>query len=653
MDALKKAEAEKKRVAARQEQSEPDEIAAESKLASATPKIKEGIKPPMIAAESEPAPTTQHLQDNDVMEQVTAQEDVPAPITEHLQDNDVMEQVTAQEDVPAPAPTTQHLQDNDVMEQVTAQEDVPAPTTQHLQDNDVMEKVALSLEPITSLSDEDQTEQHEAATDNDAPSDALESESETVLDEQDLPVIDERQDDTPDHSGVDEEASLESFEDLFQNVTLRDDKAFKNLDESSLKITPLDESTERQFQPTDAGNLFASSHQKTGRNPIWMISILIVAVVVVAIALLAFYYFNNIPIKKGYTSFPTQNNVGNIPSSADVAPLSQDEIATPQTELTTGAVESDFALSDATTSQATDTVESLYSATESVTEAIDANATDETVIIIEDVIPATPADTVEPTVTKSVVTADEFALDDAPVDVQTTQSSLLPDETIAPEAITVESTFKATLSLSSVQNSPKQIAARNVLLGKAFKAYQAGQFEHAKSFYQEILKSDPNHRDAYLGLAANAMSHHDQPLAYQYYARLLELDPEDVVAQNGLISLSNNVSAVANESAIKVLLSKAVNAPYLYFSLGNLYAKQKRWASAQQAFFNAYQHDPSNPDYAVNLAISFDQLGQYAVALEFYKTVLSLVSNRQNLQFDIDAIQKRIKALEKIGAPNS
>ena len=64
----------------------------------------------------------------------------------------------------------------------------------------------------------------------------------------------------------------------------------------------------------------------------------------------------------------------------------------------------------------------------------------------------------------------------------------------------------------------------------------------------------------------------------------------------------------------------------------------------QAAFFNAYRADASNPEYAFNLAVSLDQLGQRNAALQYYRNALSL-AERQPTAFELDAVERRIRVI--------
>lgn len=188
---------------------------------------------------------------------------------------------------------------------------------------------------------------------------------------------------------------------------------------------------------------------------------------------------------------------------------------------------------------------------------------------------------------------------------------------------------------------------QNAMISAAFKAYQAGQFESAEKLYRNALADDPDNRDIHLGLAATAVNRGDRESAYRHYLKLLDLDPDDALALSSLISLSNSSDPVKDESIIKTLIYKEGNLPYLYFALGNIYAKQLRWSEAQEAFFNAYRLDSTNPDYVLNLAISLDNIGQYATALDFYNVAVELAQYTV-AGFDVSSVNDRIQVLNKV-----
>lgn len=181
-------------------------------------------------------------------------------------------------------------------------------------------------------------------------------------------------------------------------------------------------------------------------------------------------------------------------------------------------------------------------------------------------------------------------------------------------------------------------------LQSAYDAFNHGDNARAQSLYEQVLAREPQNRNALLGIGAIATRAGDTMAARETYARLLALNPRDPVARAALIDSHQNVSPVEGESHIKQLLSQTPNQPFLYSTLGNLYARQGRWPEAQQAYFDAYRLDGGNADYAFNLAVSLDQMGQRAAALSYYRRALELAEGGQ-ASFETQAVLKRIASL--------
>jgi tetratricopeptide (TPR) repeat protein len=92
------------------------------------------------------------------------------------------------------------------------------------------------------------------------------------------------------------------------------------------------------------------------------------------------------------------------------------------------------------------------------------------------------------------------------------------------------------------------------------------------------------------------------------------------------------------------LIAREPSAP-LYFNLGNVHAEQGQWPQAQQAYFQAHNLDPRNPDYAYNLAVGLEHLGQQKIALDYYRKALQLATDKGAVNFDTARIQARIAQL--------
>jgi tetratricopeptide (TPR) repeat protein len=182
----------------------------------------------------------------------------------------------------------------------------------------------------------------------------------------------------------------------------------------------------------------------------------------------------------------------------------------------------------------------------------------------------------------------------------------------------------------------------------AYAALSAGKLESSQQLYNQLLKSDPRSIDAHLGLADIASQQGDRDAASRHYVKVLELDPRNPLAQAGLIGLLGRADPQAAETRVKQLITRDPGAAYLHFTLGNTYVDQARWPDAQQAFFQAHHLQPDNPDYAYNLAVALEHIGQPKSALDFYRRAVLLAAAKGHANFSPTAAQERVTKLEKV-----
>ncbi len=189
-------------------------------------------------------------------------------------------------------------------------------------------------------------------------------------------------------------------------------------------------------------------------------------------------------------------------------------------------------------------------------------------------------------------------------------------------------------------------------LRRAYAAYRSGDAAAATRLYREVLQRLPRQRDALLGLAAIALARGDRQAAWLRYREVLRNNPGDPVASAALFSISGGAEGgPVSASRLKLLLDEYPKAAYLHFALGSLYARQQRWADAQQSFFAAWSHDSKNPDYAYNLAVSLDHLSQTRAALDYYHKAMDL-AGQGAVGFNTARVLARIQALSSLRNPS-
>lgn len=197
-----------------------------------------------------------------------------------------------------------------------------------------------------------------------------------------------------------------------------------------------------------------------------------------------------------------------------------------------------------------------------------------------------------------------------------------------------------------ITRSRAPAAAVNDQVLSGYQAYMTGDDVVAERDYRRAVQAEPRNVDAWLGLAAVAARQGKPDEAAAHYLRVLELEPRNVAAQTGVIGLMGQSDPAASEARLKSLLAQQPEAAFLYAALGNFYADQGQWTSAQQAYFQAFHFDSVNAEYAFNLAVSLDQMGKSDLALNHYQRALELLSKSGGM-VDRRQLEARIAQLKQ------
>ncbi|MAM71065.1 MAG: hypothetical protein CMP91_07995 [Gammaproteobacteria bacterium] len=187
----------------------------------------------------------------------------------------------------------------------------------------------------------------------------------------------------------------------------------------------------------------------------------------------------------------------------------------------------------------------------------------------------------------------------------------------------------------------------------AYESYQQNNLPQAQRLYTQVLNSQPNNRDALLGLAIINRQQGNIPEAQALYSRLLQLNPRDPLARAGLLQSGQAMSPARQELELRALLEDYPDVAPLAFALGNLFASQSRWNEAQNAYFDALliasENDTNtvSPDYAFNLAVSLERLNQLELAYDYYQQAQEL-SIRAPAGFSTDRLNQRLAYLRGV-----
>jgi predicted negative regulator of RcsB-dependent stress response len=195
--------------------------------------------------------------------------------------------------------------------------------------------------------------------------------------------------------------------------------------------------------------------------------------------------------------------------------------------------------------------------------------------------------------------------------------------------------------------TPQRIAGSQDALNFARENIQQGEWEAARNELNAILRNQPNNLRALEYLAQVHIETGNMAQAKNTYARILQLDPQHLVAQAGLIRTSRT-NSLDYEATLQSLHNSYPDQAFIPYMLGNLFARQQRWSEAagsyQQAISLADSSQGIPSQYVYNLAVSLEHLREMDAALAEYRRAESLVKTGDNI--DVAILNARIERLE-------
>ena len=432
-----------------------------------------------------------------------------------------------------------------------------------------------------------------------------------------LALTDFQADETVETSTGDAEDTIQA-EQSFDSETISDaaDEYFS----STISVAQLAEDIGADSPtPVAAQTVFTATSRSTS-NQIFQWGVFAVLCLVIAVSLSFFVFNYTVPVERSIKSPLVARDVETQSEPVPAIEIPEDlvSVAEVDSRLFTGEI--------------TDVIEK-----ENVT-VVEGQETpaDESVAINEPVQEVITEDSVS-----AAYEAEEeiwYPSDDISSEENATRDELVEELALSlPEKITPEP------ELIKISRS-KSVDKSSVLVNKAYEEYLAGNFDSAEKNYLIVLNNLPENRDALLGLAAVSLHRGDVRQAYINYLEVLRLYPGDIVAEAALINFKDNRDHSRSESILKTFLQSEPDNSFLHYSLARLYAAQTRWPEAQQSFFDAHRIESSNADYAFNLAVSLEHVGQQKSAIDYYNVALDLADNSA-VSFDSAVVISRINIL--------
>ena len=194
--------------------------------------------------------------------------------------------------------------------------------------------------------------------------------------------------------------------------------------------------------------------------------------------------------------------------------------------------------------------------------------------------------------------------------------------------------------------SKSAITDKDRLLKDAYAAYQRGDNSTALQKYNQVLAEDSGNRNALLARAAINVQNDNSAAAIQDYQKLLITNPKDSLAMSSLLTVAS-ISPAKSESQLKNMIRDEPQSPHLNFALANVYGAQNRWQEAQTFYFTALENNPTDPNYAYNLAVSLEHIAKPKVAVTYYQRALTNFNNGL-ATFNREVVDQRVEILQQL-----
>jgi tetratricopeptide (TPR) repeat protein len=149
--------------------------------------------------------------------------------------------------------------------------------------------------------------------------------------------------------------------------------------------------------------------------------------------------------------------------------------------------------------------------------------------------------------------------------------------------------------------------------------------EKAIYYFEKTVKIDPEYSDAWYELGFCFETNNLLEKALEAYKKFLEIDPYSASGWYNLgiinLKLTNPKEAINNFELAVVLNDDFVNA---WYNLGIAYTKNGNYIDARKSFFKAYEHDPYDYSIPLSIAQTYEAVGEYETALQYFKESLQL-----------------------------
>lgn len=199
------------------------------------------------------------------------------------------------------------------------------------------------------------------------------------------------------------------------------------------------------------------------------------------------------------------------------------------------------------------------------------------------------------------------------------------------------------LSKSQIPSKPK---SDSQILSSAYEYVINENYQMAEDLYQQVLRKNPTNIEALQNMGVIAYNQGQYEKSRFWFEKVLSISPNNRFSKNVLFAMESFDGETLIEEA------QSSNPAQLNYIQGTINAEKGQWALAQNRFATAVAYDQKNPDYVYNLAVACDNLGDWECALQNYQR--SLLNYRlQRGNFSLSVVRSRILEILGAGSENN
>lgn len=182
----------------------------------------------------------------------------------------------------------------------------------------------------------------------------------------------------------------------------------------------------------------------------------------------------------------------------------------------------------------------------------------------------------------------------------------------------------------------------NYELNNAYQSLMGGDTTRAIAIYKEILSVEPRNEDALFGLAATYHRLGLENQARPFYANLLKINPNHREALNNFLVLVSNESPEDALPELERLELRNPDFSPIPAQIAIVYDKLGYPDQAREKMIRAIELAPENLTYKYNLAIMLDRQKQYADAVALYRLLIQAAMNGEQVPASVESMEKRL-----------